>query len=157
MVPNTVRLLRHVEDKIGPSPRLKRRVSQAYSRLIKEGLLKRSAEKVVLTEKGTRLAEDFLRKEKFKNKPRKWDHKWRVIMFDVWERRRSVRDELRRALEEVGFVKIQNSVWVYPYPCEEFLVFLRTSLRLGRGILYVVADEIEHDEALRRHFKPPLF
>ena len=76
-------------------------------------------------------------------------------MFDVWERRRVTRDELRRALEEFGFVKIQNSVWAYPYPCEKLLVFLRTSLKLGRGILYMVVEEIEGDEALRKHFKLP--
>lgn len=77
-------------------------------------------------------------------------------MFDVWERRRKVRDELRHTLEEFGFVKIQNSVWTYPYPCEKLLVFLRTHLKLGRGILYIVADEVEHDEQLRKHFKLPL-
>ena len=77
-------------------------------------------------------------------------------MFDIWERRRNVRDELRQTLKEFGFVKVQDSAWAYPYPCEKLLVFLRTHLKLGRGILYVVADEIEHDEQFRLHFKLPL-
>lgn len=161
MAPNAMRLLKHAEKVIGPAPRLKRRISQKYSELIAQGLLKRASSpqgfRVELTEKGMELAErlalmDELRPEKQK----RWDYKWRIIMFDVWERRRKVRDELRHTLEEFGFVKIQNSVWTYPYPCEKLLVFLRTHLKLGRGILYIVADEVEHDEQLRKHFKLPL-
>ena len=161
MTPNAMRLLKHVEKVIGPSPRLKRRVSQKYSELIAQGIFKRisssGGSRIELTEKGKRLSEELaLRDELHPEKQKKWDYKWRIIMFDVWERRRNVRDELRHTLKEFGFVKIQDSAWVYPYPCEKLLVFLRTHLKLGRGILYVVADEVEHDEPLRKHFNLPL-
>lgn len=161
MAPNAVRLLKYVEKTIGPTPRLKRRVSQKYSELIAQGLLKRvhssRGNQVELTEKGRELAEQLALKDELRpEKQRRWDYKWRIIMFDVWERRRNVRDELRQTLKELGFVKIQDSAWAYPYPCEKLLIFLRTHLKLGRGILYVVADEIEHDEQLRLHFKLPL-
>ncbi len=161
MAPNTVRLLKYVEKVVGPSPRLKRRVSQKYSELISQGIFKRVATqdgfRIELTEKGMKIAEELSQYEEVRPmKQKKWDQKWRIVMFDVWERRRNVRDELRHTLEEFGFVKIQNSVWAYPYPCEKLLIFLRTHLKLGRGILYIVADEIEHDEKLRRHFKLPL-
>ena len=161
MTPNAMRLLKHVEKVIGPSPRLKRRVSQKYSELIAQGIFKRisssGGSRIELTEKGKRLSEELaLRDELHPEKQKKWDYKWRIIMFDVWERRRNVRDELRHTLKEFGFVKIQDSAWAYPYPCEKLLVFLRTHLKLGRGILYVVADEVEHDEPLRKHFNLPL-
>jgi len=160
LAPNAVRLLRHVEEEIGASPRLKRRVSQKYSELIKQGIFKRiespHGSRIELTEKGKKLAEELaLRDELRPPKQKKWDHKWRIIMFDVWERRRNVRDALRHALKEFGFVKVQDSAWAYPYPCEKLLVFLRTHLKLGHGILYIVADEIEHDEKLRKHFELP--
>ena len=161
MTPNAVRLLKHVEKVVGPSTSLKRRVSQKYSELIAQGIFKRinssGGSRIELTEKGKRLAEGLaLRDELRPERQRKWDQKWRIIMFDVWERRRKVRDELRQTLKEVGFVKIQDSAWAYPYPCEKLLIFLRTHLKLGRGILYVVADEIEHDEQFRLNFKLPL-
>lgn len=161
MMPNAVRLLKHVSEKIGPTPRLKERVSQAYTRLIKSGILERlptaQGMGVSLTERGKQMALRLEAMEQLRGaKPKKWDFKWRIIMFDIWERRRGVRDELRRTLEEVGFIKIQNSVWAYPYPCEELLVFLRIDLRLGRSILYLVADEVEHDKLLRKHFNLPL-
>lgn len=160
MMPNAVRLLKGMEKIVGPSPRLKRRISQKYSELVAQGIFKRVATsdgfQVVLTKKGQELAGGLALKEQLRMAtPRKWDQKWRVIMFDIWERRRNIRDRLRESLEEVGFVKIQNSVWAYPYPCEALLIFLRKSLKLGRSILYMVVDEIEHDDFLRRHFKLP--
>ena len=161
MTPNAMRLLKQVEKVIGPSPRLKRRVSQKYSELIAQGIFKRThsarGPQIELTDKGKELAEELaLRDELRPEKQKKWDYKWRIIMFDIWERRRKVRDELRYVLKEFGFVKIQDSAWAYPYPCEKLLVFLRTHLKLGRGVLYVVADEIEHDEKLRQHFQLPI-
>jgi len=161
MTPNAMRLLKHVEKVIGPSPSLKRRVSQKYSELIAQGIFKRidspRGPRIELTEKGRKLAEELAMRDELRpEKQKKWDYKWRIIMFDIWERRRNVRDELRRTLKEFGFIKVQNSAWAYPYPCEKLLVFLRTHLRLGHGILYVVADEIEYDEPLRQHFKLPL-
>ncbi|OGG40565.1 hypothetical protein A2118_04110 [Candidatus Kaiserbacteria bacterium GWA2_50_9] len=158
MMPNAVRLLKHVEKIVGPSPRLKRRVNQKYSELISQGIFRRinipGGSRIELTEKGMKIAEELSQYEDVRPiQQKKWDQKWRIIMFDVWERRRNVRDELRQTLKEFGFIKIQDSAWAYPYPCEKLLVFLRTHLKLGRGILYVVADEIEHDEQLRLHFK----
>lgn len=162
MAPNAARLLKYVEKYIGPKPRLNRRVSQAINRLRERGLIERIQTDhglaLRLTEKGVQFAVSIEEEEKIFEiqKPKKWDEKWRIVIFDIWERRRTVRDRLRNLLQKNGFVKVQNSVWVYPYDCEELFVFLRTNLRLGKGILYIVAEEIEYDETLRKHFKLPL-
>ncbi len=155
--PNALQLLRHVEKFIGPKPKLNRRISQSVTRLIVKGLVERKESRngiaLFLTQKGKQLAE-LLESEQhaLPQKPRRWDKKWRIVIFDVWERRRRTRDQLRSKLAGIGFMKIQDSVWVYPYPCEDFFTFLRTDLRLGRGMLYIVAEEIENDRELRRHF-----
>lgn len=163
MAPNAVRLLKYVEKYIGPKPRLNRRIGQAINRLRERGLVERvqKDEKVALrlTERGAQLAASMEEEEKRLfgiRKPRRWDGKWRIVIFDIWERRRGVRDRLRMLLRRNGFIKIQNSVWVYPYDCEELFVFLRTNLRLGKGIVYIVAEEIEHDSMLRKHFNLPV-
>src|SRR3989338_2348265 len=134
MAPNAARLLKYVEKYIGPKPRLNRRISQAVNRLRERGLIERvDTEKgtaLRLTSKGVRLTETIEEEEKLYEikKPKRWDTKWRIVIFDIWERRRSVRDRLRSILRTNGFVKVQNSVWVYPYDCEELFVFLRTNL-----------------------------
>lgn len=158
VAPNSIQLLKYVRTYLGPKEKLDRRIGQAITRLNQKGLVARVRTgvgmSVRLTEKGSRLAKELEAKEKlFFKKPQRWDGKWRVVIFDVWERRRSVRDKLRGMLQKTGFIKIQNSVWVYPYDCEELFVFLRADLRLGRGVVYIVAEEIEHDEKLRSHFR----
>lgn len=162
MAPNAARLLKYVEKYIGPKQRLNRRISQAINRLRERGLMERVQTDrglaLRLTAKGARFAVSLEEEERHFEirKPKRWDGKWRIIIFDIWERRRGVRDRLRTLLQKNGFVKVQNSVWMYPYDCEELLVFLRTNLHLGKGILYIVAEEIEYDEMFRKHFKLPI-
>ena len=85
-------------------------------------------------------------------KPRKWDKKWRIIAFDISEKRKKERNLIRFTLSRIGFVKLQNSVWLYPYDCEEFITLLKTDFQLGKTLLYIVADEIEGDKLLLKHF-----
>jgi len=130
---------------------------QALYRLEARGLLKRERSergwRVSLTDVGEKFAEKLDAADRIKIKaPRKWDEKWRIVIFDIWERRRGVRDKLRRTLEKAGFKRVQDSVWVCPYDCEEFITFLRADLRLGKGILYIIAEGIENDARLRRLF-----
>jgi DNA-binding transcriptional regulator PaaX len=157
MAPNTLQLLKHVEKSIGSKPRLNRRLSQAVSRMIAAGLIirehTRSGSRLRLTKKGEQVAQDMYAEERaLPNIPRRWDRKWRIIIFDIWERRRAVRDQLRMLLRRVGFVKMQGSVWVYPYDCEEIHMFAKTHFRVGGGMIYIIADEIENDTRLLKHF-----
>jgi len=85
-------------------------------------------------------------------KPKNWDGRWRVVIFDIWERRRPARNKLRYLLQKSGFYKIQNSVWVYPYDCEELIALLRVEMRLGNSVLYIIAEGIEQDQKLVTHF-----
>ena len=154
VAPNSVQLLRFVEKYTGSKPRLDRRISQAFSRLVEKGLIAKDREgHFKVTTKGERIIESQLHMEQLVKKPLRWDGKWRIVIFDVWERRRATRDRLRIMLERNGFVKIHDSVWVHPYDCEELFIFLRTNLSLGRSVLYIVAEEIEQDEWLRTHFR----
>ena len=41
---------------------------------------------------------------------------------------------------------------MYPYDCEEVLAFIRTDLRLGGGVIYLIAEGIENDKSLRIKF-----
>ncbi len=88
----------------------------------------------------------------FKIKDRVWDGKWRLVVFDIKEDSRHCRDLLRRELSGRGFVKIQNSVWVYPYECEEYVGLLKTSFELGKEVLYIIADKIENDSWIKREY-----
>src|SRR5213595_143520 len=45
---------------------------------------------------------------------RKWDGRWRLVIFDVPTARNSHRARLRRYLREKGFGCLQNSLWITP-------------------------------------------
>jgi DNA-binding transcriptional regulator PaaX len=90
-----------------------------------------------------------------KQKPKKWDRKYRVVIFDVKENIRFSRDDLRYMLLKFGFVRLQNSVWVYPYPCEGAINLLKTHLEIGEEVIYMTVESIENDNWLRKHFKLP--
>lgn len=49
---------------------------------------------------------------------RSWDGRWRLVLFDIPNRRATQRVKLRRYLREQGFGCLQNSVWVTPEPME---------------------------------------
>ena len=59
-------------------------------------------------------------------------------------------------MKEVGFVCLQDSVWVYPYDCEEFMALLKAELRVGKDVLYAIVERIENDKTIRTHFKLPV-
>jgi phenylacetic acid degradation operon negative regulatory protein len=50
---------------------------------------------------------------------RKWDGRWRLVLFDVPITQNSHRKQLRRYLRDKGFGCLQNSVWVTPDSLEE--------------------------------------
>ena len=85
-------------------------------------------------------------------KPKRWDGKWRVLIFDIPERRKSVRDKVRLTLTAIGFKRLQNSVWVYPYDCEDLITLLKADFKIGRDLLYLIVDSIENDAILRDWF-----
>jgi len=81
-----------------------------------------------------------------------WDGKWRMVFFDVDEWNKTKRDQLRKWLLKLGLKRIQRSVFVYPYPLDREIKFLREVLGVPHGVKLVTAEEIENDEDLREIF-----
>lgn len=106
-----------------------------------------------LTDKGRAELLEYETCEKFLQKPKRWDQKWRLLVFDIEEKRRKVRDDIRRTLLGLGFFRLQDSVWVFPYECEEVLELLRTKHHVRHEALFVRADTITNDRWLRERFQ----
>ncbi len=56
-------------------------------------------------------------KIKFKtlDKKRRTDKKWQMVIYDIPESKRDIRDELRNELKILGYKELQKSIWVCPY------------------------------------------
>lgn len=132
-------------------------LSRSMKRLLDNQLLKFETNSggkkyLVITEKGRRQL-NILEARDFKlKKPKRWDKKWRIIIFDIGEKQRRSRDQLRITLNMIGFVKLQKSVWVYPYDCEDLIMLLKSDYGFGRNLIYMVVDEIENDKWLKEIF-----
>ena len=87
-------------------------------------------------------------------KPKKWDRKWRLLIFDIQDKHKLKRETLRGKLKELGFYKLQKSVWVCPYDFERELDILRDFFGFShREMRVITADEIERDEEIRFFFE----
>ena len=85
-------------------------------------------------------------------KPKKWDKKWRVIIFDIPIQLNKVRDVFRERLKQLGLLMIQKSVFISPYSCFDEVEFLRELYHIPDTILYILAEKVEGEERLRERF-----
>jgi len=85
--------------------------------------------------------------------PEKWDKKWRMLMFDIPEKKKFLREKVRRMLRSFGFYRLQDSVWVFPHECREVLELLRTRYKIRSEALYALMDTVDNDRWLKEHFK----
>ena len=132
-------------------------VNQALKRLEKRGFVKvtmRNGTKIVaLTPVGKEFFDKMeLAKLKIK-KPKKWDGCWRFVIFDILEKNRHLRNRMRNTLRTLGFRRLQDSVWVHPYPCDDVIELMRSGYCLRREILYFSAGRFPGDYPLMKFFK----
>ncbi len=135
-----------------PSARKSETIKSAAGRLKNKGLLKFENGHYALTAAGEKLLRRWQLADYKLTRPKKWDKKWRIVIFDIPERKKRIRDEVRRILTSAGFRRLQDSVWVYPHDCEDVIALLKADFGIGRDLLYVIADQIENDKYLRQEF-----
>jgi len=130
----------------------------AAQKLVNEVLLPDGSFKLVLTREGVRQARVqylFGKSIRFKN-PKEWDKKWRIVLFDIPEDDKRFRDVLRSHLRELNFYKLQQSVFISPFPCEKQLLELVSLYKVESFVRIVTADWVDNEEKIKKHFfKPP--
>lgn len=87
-------------------------------------------------------------------KPKKWDGLWRILLFDIKEKKRVYREALRGKLIELGFKLFQKSAWIIPYECEKEIKILKSFFGLSeQEIKLVVAKSIGDEKQFKEKFK----
>ena len=85
-------------------------------------------------------------------RPELWDHKWRIVIFDIPEKHKAARDILRNKLIELGFEKIQESVYVYPFECMAEITQLSRAISETHNILIMISEIIQGENTLIENF-----
>lgn len=104
-----------------------------------------------LTPRGKSRADKSLLEELVIKKPKRWDKKWRIVVFDIPEEKKGLRDELRRRLKLLGFAEFQKSVFVFPYPCEDEINILVNFFGLHEHVR-CLESTLSYDSDLRKLF-----
>lgn len=156
LAPNVLGVMQLVSKKSGlyneATGGKKRSINASRRRLVEAGLLVYEDGFLRLTERGENKMREFEARNFSLDKPRKWDGKWRILIFDIKETKKSVRDKIRYTLRSIGFIRLQNSVWVYPYDCEDLVTMFKADMKIGKDLLYLIVDKLENDNYVREHF-----
>lgn len=131
-------------------------LKRTLERIRKEKLVKiveRDGQQIVeLTKNGRRRIIKYSLENLSIDKPGVWDGRWRLVLYDVPHRRKQLRDVFRQTLKNLGFYQLQESVWLFPYPCEAQVSFLREFYGVGNEVIYVIATKLEDDAPYRTYF-----
>lgn len=124
--------------------------NRMYS-LKRHGYLKAEQEHgITITPKGTAALENL--KLRTIRIPKVWDKKWRLVIYDIPETRRTARDNIRQLLKSLGFKQLQISCWAHPLPCLQQFHDIRQAYGIQEHLfLFEVNDSNEFD-TLRTQF-----
>lgn len=109
--------------------------------------------KIELTNKGKVRVREFSLDSLKISKPKKWDGKWRVVIFDIPNKFNQAREALRKKLKDLEFYQLQKSVWVNPYPCEDEILFIANLFEIERFLEILVVEKLLHENKLKNIFK----
>jgi phenylacetic acid degradation operon negative regulatory protein len=104
-----------------------------------------------LTPKSKRLLEEGARRI-FVRRTGAWDGRWRVLTYSIPERRREVRDDLRKQLTWMGFGPLGSGAWISPHALEAEVEALAERLSIRDLVELFTATHVgfADDRALAR-------
>jgi len=91
---------------------------------------------------GNEVVAKFIRIHEIVESKHSWDGTWTLVSFDIPERIRKLRDELRVRLREIGFGLLAGGVWIAPGDVSEFVKSLAESLRVGNRIMISLSSNV---------------
>lgn len=126
-------------------PELKKSaLAQALKRLREKGYIEKSLDnkdesKIIF--KLTEVGREFLLLSK-SEEDIEWDGKWRIVVFDIPERKRIIRDILRNRLRLWGFKQWQKSVWASKKNLTNKLRVLVKDLGIEDWVLVIESENL---------------
>ncbi|MDO8492377.1 MAG: hypothetical protein Q7S34_01930 [bacterium] len=132
-------------------------LNQAICSLYKSKLVEIKSNKdktltLILSKEGQRVALTYNLDTMAIKRPLNWDKKWRIVMFDIPEPLKKVRDSIRYHLKNLNFRELQKSVFVHPFPCSDEIEYLVEFYNIRRYVRFITAVEIDNELAFKKQF-----
>jgi hypothetical protein len=86
-------------------------------------------------------------------RPKIWDRKWRLIIYDVPNERRKSANDFSRMLEDLGMHRLQKSVFLSPFPCQDEVEFLREFFGISEHVWILTVTSFENDQVFKDYFR----
>ncbi len=71
-----------------------------------------------------------------------WDNCWRIVIFDIPESKRKMRDQFRLALRRQGYGLLNSSVWLTPWDRRENIKLIAKKLNLTSNMIQLETCEM---------------
>ncbi|MBU3926112.1 CRISPR-associated endonuclease Cas2 [Patescibacteria group bacterium] len=108
---------------------------------------------IILTKEGKKKALKYQIDKIEIKKPDKWDDKWRIVIFDIPEKKKKAREALRNKLKDLGFKELQKSVFVLPHECEDEIDFIVEIFEIRPCVRFLRVDSFTNDEQFKLKFR----
>jgi DNA-binding transcriptional regulator PaaX len=89
-------------------------------------------------------------------RPTKWDHRWRLVLFDIPATKNANRILLTTKLRLLGFQLLQQSAWTHPYSCRGEIEIVCNAYGVNKYVTYLETSHIDHENLLVRRFNSML-
>ncbi len=126
----------------------KYKAKRIIKRLEEKDVIYLSKDKIKLTKTGKKLLKLIDSQNLMIKKPNKWNKKWSIIAYDIPNTKKAERDYFRYKLKELGFCKIQKSLWTIPYKCSQEIAVLSKIIGISPFVIYMTADHVPNEKQL---------
>lgn len=127
------------------------RLKQVLRRLKEQKIVEViNGETIQITEKGKTKILKYNLENLQLNK--KWDGKWRLILYDIPKFKKKERDYFRQILKRLKCFQLQKSVYLTPYPCEDEIEYLRQFFEIGDEVKILKVASLEDEKPYRDYF-----
>lgn len=85
--------------------------------------------------------------------PARWDHKWRMVIFDIPKAKQMQRDLFLSHLKQLHFYMLQRSVWIHPFDSIEQIGILLHELDIEHEVSYMVVEQGNFIQYAEEYYK----
>lgn len=131
---------------------LEKAIAALYeSKLIDQKNNKDGTTTFILSTEGERMALTY-DLERMTISKHSWDKKWRIVIFDIPEKLKKVREAFRYHLKKLGFIELQHSVFIIPFKCRDEIEYLVEFYNARRFVRYIEAHHVDNELDLKHKF-----
>lgn len=131
--------------------RLRQIIKRLHKRKLVEVVQENGTDVVKITEDGRKKTLRYKIDEMTIIKKR-WDGKWRIIIYDIFSKKKAERHLFHKILKRLQFYQLQRSVYLTPFPCHEEIEYLRKICDVDKEVLILTVQKLENEKVYREYF-----